>query len=270
MRRITIADLDNAKERCIELKKSNNRIVLNGNSSILLTTTLLEPGNEPANTFEIDGFRLPIVENLLDTSYLDALIFILNENYGFSGVIDYLPIGQTIVEINKQLGFRKNYADERIRKYILENDIGAIFTFNNSYNINAEAIGISEKMSSYNLYSLSGISTELSKKLVNSGIENHMYYGDSFGKKDFRSFGYDYVEDILSFRDEFKIGDIWKCNISRNKIWPMSVVLDFDNRMNYQTYNEMITVLIEFFSLIDETLKEKNSTLLKNKEYVKK
>ena len=75
MKKISSIELYQAKEKCLELQKSNNRLILKGNKPILLTTTLLM--NDVGNKEEFDMFEMfPLTaKNSISRSYLDSLVF---------------------------------------------------------------------------------------------------------------------------------------------------------------------------------------------------
>lgn len=257
MKAITSLDLYKAKEKCVELQKSNNRLILKGNSPILLTTTLLKKNPKFDDDFEMFEVFPRSKSNHVDVSYLDALTMYLNENYGVNGVIDYLPIADDIFKVVDQLSVYRHYNDKEIRQLILDNNIQALYSLKVDKVMNSEPILIAEKMSSYSFMGLTGISEELSKKLKENNLPNHMQFGGNFGFKDFKDLGYDYTDDTIEFNDLFRLGVIKRQTLPKEKIWPRTVEISF--RAEDDTYNleRVGSVLIDYFAWVEKELKEK-------------
>ena len=86
MEKISNIDLYKAKEKCLELKKQDKRLILKGNNPILLSATLFE---ENTNTIDfINRVRYDFYWNSENISYLDALVMYLHEKYQVHGMID--------------------------------------------------------------------------------------------------------------------------------------------------------------------------------------
>lgn len=258
MSKILSIDLYKAKEKCLELQKTNNRLILKGESPILLTTNILitnKKENESLHLFQT--FPKAIV-NHISRSYLDALILYLNEHYGVNGIIDYLPIANDVFEITDQLSVYKKYSNEEIKKFILDQDIHALISLKMGNTIDGESIELAEKMSSYSFMGLTGISTELSQRLREKGIQNHMQFGGYFSSDDFKELGYDYTDDTINrYNKFFNLGDIKGREPSRERVWPRTVEVSFKKEDDTYNLERVGEVLINYFSWINQELKEK-------------
>lgn len=258
MKRITSIDLYQAKEKCLELETTNSRLVLKGNSPILLTTTLLKNNPEDSkyfyNMLEMSALAR---NNSISSSYLDALIMYLNENFGINGVIDYLPVADNLVSIAKQIFMSKNYSDQEIRKIILDKNIHALINFKMGDVIKGEAASLTEKISSYSYMGLTGISTELAKRLVENGLQNHMGFGGSPNAYEFEEMGYKYTDDTITYNDKLFIGQIKGHALSQKEIWPRSIELNFAHEEDTYNLEQIGEVLIDYFTWIEQELKEK-------------
>lgn len=258
MKRITSIDLYQAKEKCLELETTNSRLILKGNSPILLTTTLLKNNPEDSKYFYNMLEMLDLARNnSISSSYLDALIMYLNENFGINGVIDYLPAADNLVSIAKQIFMGKNYSDQEIRKIILDKNIHTLINFKMGDVIKGEGASLTEKISSYSYMGLTGISTELAKRLEENGLQNHMEFGGSPNAYEFEEMGYKYTDDTITYNDKLFIGQIKGDALSQKEIWPRSIELNFAHEDDTYNLKQIGEVLIDYFTWIEQELKEK-------------
>ena len=78
---INISELKKLKDEILKLKKDNDeRITLEGDSKIILTTSIFD-NKDTGVSNSIKNYN-GIKENGIDISYLDALIKYYNERYG--------------------------------------------------------------------------------------------------------------------------------------------------------------------------------------------
>lgn len=88
---MTSLDLYKAKQKCLELQKTKNRIIINGSSPILLVTKLLKEksNNDASKILKHDSLA---TKNSINNSYLDALILKLNEIRKWNYKLRYIII----------------------------------------------------------------------------------------------------------------------------------------------------------------------------------
>lgn len=255
--RINSIDLYQAKEKCLELQATNSRLVLKGNSPILLATTLLKDNPEDSKNFynmlEISTLAR---NNSIDYSFLDALVICLNEKCGVNAIIDYLPVTDNPFTIINQLDVIRNYNDEETKRIILSNNI-QVFLNLKIEDMVKDIVTIAEKISSYSYMGLTGISKELSKRFKESGISNCMMFGGSPSAYEFEEIGYKYTDDTIAYNNNLYIGKAKGQSLTKNEIWPRSIELSFgleDDTNNLEIVSE---VLIDYFAWIEKELKEK-------------
>lgn len=258
MKKVTSIDLYQAKEKCLELQATNNRLILKGNSSILITTTLLKDNPDDSKKFynmlEISTLA---GNNSISSSYLDALIMYLNENFGINGIIDYLPVADNLASIAKQISISRNYNDQDIQKITANNNIHVLLNFKIGDVIKGESASIIEKVSSYSYMGLTGISIELAKRLGENSLQNHLGYGGSPNAYEFEELGYKYTDDTITYNDKLFIGQIKGHYLSKKEIWPRSIELDFPHEDDTYNLEQVADVLIDYFAWIEQELKEK-------------
>lgn len=257
MKKISSIELYQAKEKCLELQKSNNRLILKGNKPILLTTTLLM--NDVGNKEEFDMFEMfPLTaKNSISRSYLDSLVFYLNEKYGINGIIDYQQVEDDLFKAVNQLSAHKLYSDETIRNFIQDENIQALLSLEVGRTTASDQATLAEKMSSYSFMGLTGVTIELSNRLKEASIPNHMQFGGSFSAKDFKELGYDFTDDTIAYNDFLSLGIIKCQQLPKEKVWPRTVEISVKSEEDTYTLERLGGVLIEYFNWIEQELKEK-------------
>lgn len=260
MKKINSLDLYKTKEKCMNLQATNSRLVLKGNNPILLTTTLLKTNQKDSKSFyNMLEFSTIAQNNSLSSSYLDALIMHLNEKCGVNGIIDYLPVVDNFPAIAKQVNISRKYTDQKIRKIILDENIQVLINLKIGDVIKGEAASVTEKISSYSYMGLTGVSTELSKRLEENSLKNHLGYGGRPDAYEFEEIGYKYTDATISYNDKLFIGQVKGHALSKKEIWPRSIELDFVQEDDTNSIEKIGDVLIDYFTWIEKELEVKGS-----------
>ncbi len=254
MKKITSLELYQAKNKCLELYSddSTKRLVLNGNSPILLTATILEPNNN--DMFEAYS---TVSKNSINSSYLDALIMYLHDCYGLNGIIDYLPVENHIIKVASMLSVNRKYNDKEIQNYIYNNNIHALYSLVYGGVVNNDSASINEKTSSYSFMGLTGISKELSKRLETNNLHNHMNFGGCLSATEFNKLGYDFTDDNIAYNDFINIGTAKETPLSQEKTWPRTVELGLKTEEDTYNLERVGGTLIDYFAWVEKELKEK-------------
>ena len=227
---MTSLDLYKAKQKCLELQKTKNRIIINGSSPILLVTKLLKEksNNDASKILKHDSLA---TKNSINNSYLDALILKLNEISQINGIINY-DTSSSPKDNKDKLSFDNLYIDKEIKKLILEENIHAIISLSIGANVFDKNILINEKMSSYSFIGLTGISKQLAKLLQDNSISNHQGFGGQFHERKFRNMGYDFTDETIAYNNGFFLGTIKFQKLPPEKIWPRSIDLIFKEEID--------------------------------------
>lgn len=258
MTNISSIDLYSAKEKCIELSKTNKRLILSGNSPILLTTTIL--------TADIDNFQNNydkysnfngISTNYMGSSYLDSIIMYLNKELGVQGIIDYLPVEDDILDIYEQLSINRRYFDDEIKKYLQSNNIQALFSFKNGKTLANEDVVLTEKISSFSFMGITGITKELSKRVLDAELSCHTAFGGAINDRMFQRLGYEFTDDVIAYNNILNLGAIKGEELNPIKIWPRTVEFTIKNEDDTYILEKIGSVLIDYFEWIEDELKEK-------------
>lgn len=252
---ITSLDLYKAKEICLNLQNSCDRLILKGNSPILLTTNVLKENVE--NSQNIHNF-IAASANSIDNSYLDALIFCLNHKLGVHGIIDYSPSEEDIINILEQISANRLYFDKELKRYLENNNIQALFSTKLGNTTANEDIIITEKISSFSFMGMTGITKELSNRLKKVGISNHIAFGGAIDNKLFHELGYDFTDDTIAYNNILNIGTVKGKALNSDKIWPRTVELAIKQEDDTYNLEKLSHILIEYFDWIEIELKEES------------
>lgn len=260
MTKISSIDLYKIKEECLELQKKNNKLIIKGNSPILLTATILREKTESvSDNYEMFKTSKTAAKNSINNSYLDALIMYLHKNSGINGIINYLPVADDVISIAKQLSISGKYSDREMINFILENNIHALLNLKVGDTTFEEPISIAEEISSYSFMGLTGISTELSKMLKDNNLGNHMMFGWSMDDQEFKKLGYDYIDGATAYNSSLCIGKIKGKQLPKEKIWPRIIELSFAQEDDTYNLERIGGVLIDYFNWIEKELEKKGT-----------
>lgn len=260
MEKISNFDLNKTKEKCIEIYNNNRRLILKGNNPILVTTTILtEDIIKPRKSHETFSNFKVASENFIDHSYLDAFTMCLNQQAGVHAIIDYIPVEEDILAVLEQISINKRYFDAEIREYLIDNNIGALFSIKTGDTIAGEKIIATEKISSFSFMGITGITKELADRLHNANITNHTAFGGAINNIHFKELGYDFTDDTISYNNLFNIGVLKGKSLTADKIWPRTVELGIQAEDNTNNLERIGEVLIDYFTWIEKELKEKGT-----------
>lgn len=259
MEKISNFELHKAKEKCLEIYNNNKRrLILKGNNHILVTTTILtEDIRNPKKSQETFSNFKVASENFIDNSYLDAFTMCLNQQAGVHAIIDYIPVEEDILAILEQISINKRYFDDEIRKYLIESNIGALFSIKTGDIIAGEKIITTEKISSFSFMGITGITKELSNRLHNANIPNHTAFGGAINNIHFKELGYDFTDDTISYNSLLNIGVLKGKSLAADKIWPRTIELGIQAENNTNNLERIGKVLIDYFAWIEKELEEK-------------
>lgn len=258
MKKISSLELYELKEKCLDLYKNNEKLVLKGNCPILVTTTLFIPLNGKK---DLNNERMlkseKILNNYFLSSYLDSLILYLNEKCLVHGIIDYVPIKEDLRYDYEQVMTNRLYSDKFLKEYIKENGIEAIYSLTIGNTIADDMASISEKISSYSFMGLTGISIELANRFDNDKITNHMGFGGSISCDEFKKQGYEFTDDTILFNTFLKIGVVKNKNLEQEKSWPRTVEIGFKEDDDTYNIERIGKTLQDYFSWVNKELQEK-------------
>lgn len=255
MEKISNIDLYKAKEKCLELKKKNKRLILKGNNPILLNTTLFE---ENTNTIDfINRTRYDFYWNSENISYLDALVMYLHEKYQVHGMIDYVDTIRDFGDVRRKITMGKYYSDSIVKEYIAKENVMAFLSLRVGETIADDKASIHEYISSFSFQGLTGISTELAEKMDMLGIKNHMMFGGGPSASEYKKEGYDFTDDTILYNNFTKLGITKNKELRRKKIWPRTVQIGMAKEEGTSVIEEIGSILPEYFTWIEQELKEK-------------
>lgn len=271
MEKISNIDLYKAKEKCLELKKKNKRLILKGNNHILLSTTLFE---ENTNTIDfINRTRYDFYWNSENISYLDALVMYLHEKYRVHGMIDYVDIIRDYGDVRRKIFIEKYYSDTAVKEYISKENIMAFISLRVGETILNDKASIHENISSFSFMGLTGISTHLAEKLDRAGIKNHMTFGGGPSAKEYKEEGYSFTDDIILYYDFTKLDTVKNKDLTRDEVWPRTIQIGIAKEEDTSVIKEIGSLLPEYFAWIEQELTAKGEyqamSPMQPKEYKK-
>jgi len=141
------------------------------------------------------------------------------------------------------------YNDENIKAFIKENNINALFHFVNTGRTTPYDVIVGERISSFSYLGLTGITKNISNYLINNNIKFCYEYGWLPGIKEFKEYGYRFIDDVILYNEPLLENEILTNNeISSDKIWPRTV------EFNFSPINFELEQRIKIFNAIEEYL----------------
>ena len=243
---ISISELEKLKKAVLELKEKKSRIFLEGNSKILLTTSLFD--DKDTNVEKAIKNYKGIKENSVDMSYLDALIKYYNEKYGISGIITYFPLQEKVHSNLNNVNIGSYYCDEDFKNYLknIQSDLYIHLKFG-SQDYDREVF-IREGMSSFSFMGCSGISLELEKAYLNKKIDANTGFGGTITKGEFLE-DYHFTDDTINYCSKFNLEPLRYKRLERDKMWPRTLEVTFKS-------HDKIEECLEYFEILGKFLEE--------------